>query len=648
MKSTSTLELPEPAVPTTKWGGSGQFQKLVGGTNDAAAVWMARFAIFGVALSLFWYTWGHWGDFQADCGREVYVPAAILQGKLLYRDIWYMYGPLAPYLKASLFRLFGIHMNVLYGLGLSLAIGLALTTFEIGRRLKLGVIASLVTPLFFLAEAFHPFIFNFPFPYSYAADLGSFLGLACLYFVLRHCSGRQARDLVCAALLASLTLLTKQEIGCACLALLAFEISAIYFLNRSKSGLLKNAGLASISLVPPAAVYGWFVWKTSAKALFFENWIQTPGSYFMRTFAKKTMADQGFRLDPHELIWFAEFLVLSLLLWWALARIEAALLERFRIRSPRFIVLLLVCTFIPIAMVLHESWAAKVFLVPATRIFGQRTFFIETLASLRGFLTSIILPKGIYECGIVFLARAIYKLWQKRPYGLEEGALAVYALCVALREMAGVFQQVALYFNVPLVLIFVIVLMKVVKWATRALDATRRDFLISGLVAAEGLCLFLMYMPNPSPQPAPVTTSVGTIYTESDIAEIAPVAISFMQTHTKNHNDILVLPEMEILYAFAGMQCPSRWYSLIPGYVAPYQEPQYIQEIEAADVRYILLSNSDVHPYGIEPFGVGYNQEIYRWMMANYVKIGQLGPLNPSPKAFAVSIFAKKEHSSTP
>ncbi len=40
---------------------------------------------------------GHWGDFQIDNGRELYVPVSILHGKLLYRDIWYMYGPLAPY-----------------------------------------------------------------------------------------------------------------------------------------------------------------------------------------------------------------------------------------------------------------------------------------------------------------------------------------------------------------------------------------------------------------------------------------------------------------------------------------------------------------------------------------------------------------------
>jgi len=79
-----------------------------------------------VAGALAWYTWGHWGDFQIDNGRELYVPAEILKGKLLFRDLWYMYGPLAPYLKALLFRIFGVHLTVLYVFGLALTIGTAL------------------------------------------------------------------------------------------------------------------------------------------------------------------------------------------------------------------------------------------------------------------------------------------------------------------------------------------------------------------------------------------------------------------------------------------------------------------------------------------------------------------------------------------
>jgi hypothetical protein len=647
MSTTPTVDRLEASSGAVSRVESARADQLTGQFDDAAAAWLSRAAIVAVAVALFWYTWAHWGDFQLDCGREVYVPTAILQGKLLYRDIWYMYGPLAPYLKAGLFRIFGVHMNVLYGLGLASASGVALIIFEIGRRLNLGLVASLVTPLFFLAEAFHPFIFNFAFPYSYAADLGSVLGSACLYFVIRHCSSRQTGHLLCAALLASLALLTKQEIGTACVVLLGFEIAALYWISRSKTDLGKNLLLCSGGLLPAGVVYGWFVWKVSARTLFFENWIQTPGTYMMRTFGKKTMADQGFRFDPSELLWFAEFALLSLLLWWVLARIDAAILERFRLRSRGSVAILLICSFIPIALVLHESWAAKILLLPLIQGPNQRIFLVQGLAAIRGFLTSFILPKGIYLVGIAFFISALYRLWKTRHSGLEDAALAVYALFVALREMAGVSQQIALFFNVPLVLIFIIVLKRVVHWATAALEAPRRNFLVTGLIAAEGLGLFLMFFPNPSPQPSALTTSVGTIYTEADIAQLAPQIISFMKAHTRNGKDILVVPEAPILYVLTGMQCPTRWYSLVPGYVAPEQEAQYIQEV-SADVKFVLLTNRKVPEYGIEPFGVGYNQSIYRWIMANYVKVGEFGPLNPSPKAFAVSVLAKKESLSNP
>ena len=64
---------------------------------STSAEWIARAAIILFASGIAWYTWGHWGDFQIDNGRELYVPVSIVHGKLLYRDICYMYGPLAPY-----------------------------------------------------------------------------------------------------------------------------------------------------------------------------------------------------------------------------------------------------------------------------------------------------------------------------------------------------------------------------------------------------------------------------------------------------------------------------------------------------------------------------------------------------------------------
>ena len=62
-------------------------------SRSTSAEWIARAAIILIASGMAWYTWGHWGDFQIDNGRELYVPVSILHGKLLYRDVWYMYGP---------------------------------------------------------------------------------------------------------------------------------------------------------------------------------------------------------------------------------------------------------------------------------------------------------------------------------------------------------------------------------------------------------------------------------------------------------------------------------------------------------------------------------------------------------------------------
>src|SRR5579872_6978249 len=70
-----------------------------------AADWRARAFILAVFIGFTIYTWEQWGDLRVDTGREMYVPAMLAQGKMLYRDLWYPYMPLAPYLEALFFRI---------------------------------------------------------------------------------------------------------------------------------------------------------------------------------------------------------------------------------------------------------------------------------------------------------------------------------------------------------------------------------------------------------------------------------------------------------------------------------------------------------------------------------------------------------------
>jgi hypothetical protein len=609
--------------------------------GNASRLWIARAIIVGVAAALAWYTWGHWGDFQIDNGREIYVPVEILKGKLLFRDLWYMYGPLAPYANALLFLIFGVHLTVLYVFGLTLTIGSALLTFEVARRFQLGLVGSTVPALFFLVEAFYPFIRNFVFPYSYAAALGAFLGMACLYFIMRHVSSMRALHLGSAAALAGLVILTKQEFGFACLALLGFEIAACYLIRPSARELGRNIALCFAGLSPALAGYGWFVWKLSAKAIFFENWISTPGTYFMRTFAKLTLPEQGFRFVPSELLETAEFTVLGLALWALLACAAVLAIKKLGLRSrlslaeaafaalsPLWIAAIAFVILFPWGVVVNPTWAASILVLP---------------------LTQAIFPKGIFFLVLFFSIHAIWKLRRAPRSGLivQEAGLGIYASLVAVRQMMELrpdLYKCAVFFNVPAFLIFIILLYRIICWACRSLNTEQSHFVAGSMLTAEAGLFFLLFFPKPAVLPTRLTTEQGSFYTRPDVATLFPQIISFMKTHTRNGKDILVLPEPPSLYVFAGMDAPSRWYSLVPGYVAPEKEQEFIDEVASNEVRYVLIANRVLVEYGVQGFGNGgYNQSIYRWIMANYVKVGQFGPLPDAPRPpYIMWVFEKK------
>jgi hypothetical protein len=603
------------------------------GSGAPSRAWIARAVIIAVAGAMAWFTWGHWGDFQIDSGREIYVPAAILQGKLLYRDIWYMYGMLAPYVQAFLFHIFGISLTALYVFGLSLTIGSALLVFEIARQFDLGLPLSVLPSLFFLSEAFYPFIFNFVFPYSYAATLAAFLGMACLYFVIRHALGIRVIHLGMAALFGALAVLTKQEFGLACLMLLAFEVAVSYLIHRSARQLGQNLAVCLAGLSPALAGYGWFTWKIGAKLIYFDNWISTPGTYFMRTFGNHMMARNGFRFVPQELISSAVLAFLSLALWYGIASANALLIGK---RRPPLRTIIIIALFNLVVITL----------------LALQAFRYETILNV--LTAQINFPQGIFFLGLYFVIHALWKLWRSPNPGLAfpEAALGIYATAISVRvlmELPPSPFQYSVFFNVPLYLVFVILVARVIRWGGRSLEPRSRNLLAAWMLGAVALLYFFTLLPHPWRLRTPLTNEFGTLYTRSDVATLFPQIISFMKTHTRNGKDILVLPEPPSLYVFAGMQAPTRWYSLLPGVLDSDQEQDFIREVTANDVRYVLLSNRAVPEYGVAPFGAGYDRVIYQWISQYFLKIDKLGPLpNSWPDPYVMSIFERKDAKPAP
>ncbi|WP_333647551.1 glycosyltransferase family 39 protein [Candidatus Binatus sp.] len=288
-----------------------------GDWEDAAS----RGLIVVVAIALAWYTWGCWGDFQVDCGRELYVPTEILRGKLIYREIFYPYGPLAPYIGALLMAIFGPHLVVFYLFGIAVAIGCAILLFELGAMLE-GRATGLTAALALLFMGFGSGFANYVFPYSYAATIGLALSLICALFTLRHLFGRRGYNLLLAGLGASLAALCKQEFGAACYLMLAFVLAMEAARGRSIRPLLHAVAACAPGVVLWVAIYGWFFWTLTPAYMVDANWIGMPGTYSTRTYGAHLYFVIGQRFIPREMMAMAMWAALSLMLWFLLAKLN--------------------------------------------------------------------------------------------------------------------------------------------------------------------------------------------------------------------------------------------------------------------------------------------------------------------------------------
>ena len=78
--------------------------------------------------------YGQFGDVNVDSFREAYIPEQMLAGKILYRNIFTIYAPLAYIINALLFFIFGIHLKTLYFAGLFSTMGIFYLTNKLARK----------------------------------------------------------------------------------------------------------------------------------------------------------------------------------------------------------------------------------------------------------------------------------------------------------------------------------------------------------------------------------------------------------------------------------------------------------------------------------------------------------------------------------
>jgi len=595
---------------------------------DSGSPWNFSTIVALLLLVLIWAvklytTWGAWGNLSIDSGHEMYVPAMLAEGKKLYRDVSFTYGPGAPYFTSYLFRLFGVRLNVLYWAGSLSALGSAILLYFTGMRLS-PWLAGWTAGAVLLMEVFQPSMFCFPLPYASAAAYGCFTACLFLWIVVNASLSRSWFWTLGAGTSAAVALLLKPEFGIACYGTLACLVAARAYLQRSWRLLGGDVAAILPGIVLGALVIRWMVSIAGVEFITQENILSWPTSYFMKTYGKTWLEGTGFTVSG------------------------SAFLEAFHRGLPVAAVVLTLCILLRWKGSATRSLLGKALIVLALVWYlVSKDFFVLSMKnSLSLLMSTIFFPRDMVLYVIVAAVAAWCYFWW-RPAPARNLAIALVfvfsgllAFRVLMRMNAGGY---AIFYNGPVVLSFFLLLCMVIPRSNRS----RRFvfFVESALCLACLTPVFLHVRANEAAAKdyVPFSTNRGTIRISKHMAENYKAAIQFMKEKAALGQSVLSVPEDTSLYFLSGTDCPTRVYSFIPGSVAPGKmTDETIQEIERRPVGYVLWSNRKFSEYGAKDFGKDFDTEIGDYLKSHYRPVAPLVPDAGASSEWAAVVWERK------
>jgi hypothetical protein len=554
----------------------------------------ALLALLALWVALFWVTWGTWGSLTIDSGREMYVPMALLRGKMLYRDVFYLYGPLSPYFNSLLYRLFGVHLAVLYWAGalsaLFSGVFLYFTGVELGSW-PAGLGAALIIQI----QAFQSSYMCFPLPYSFASVYGCLTACVFIWLIVRSCKSTKPTWIFGAGCAAAVAFLLKLEFGFACYATLGILV----LLRAGRQG-WKSFFRDCAAVLPGVAVCllvtAWMISIHGVRFITQENIMSWPTSYFMTRYGKQWLAITGCTVTARVLGEAALWTVVLL----AAAFLANQVLRRVRSDQSRFFLWAPAALVVTVGLLWTLPWRG--FVDAAVR----RIFFPKQLICLIG-----------ASAAILWL-----RLWREHRVELSlPVALAfTFSSLLAFRILVGIMPSgYSIYYDGPAILCFLLLADAVIPRSGHTeLFITQAELLIAMSTVAFVL-LHAYTFDYDLANRVPLVTDVGTIKVSKPMAESYRAALDWMKSGNARGQTVLSIPEDTSLYFLSGMDCPIRMMEFTPGLVAPgSMTEKQIAEIDASKVSYLLWSNREFPEYGTAVFGTDYNQELGDYLKSHY------------------------------
>lgn len=554
------------------------------------------FIILAILNLLLCFTYfGRMGTFIVDVSREVYIPMAINDGGVLYKDIFNVYAPLAYQINAFITKIFSSDISTYYTLGYINSTLFLWGIFLLSRIFLKKInyqIPLYYTILVMFCAVYSVSITNYIFPYSYSMvySLTAFLWslIALLYYL------RKAKSIFLYAsfLLFGACISFKYEF-------ILFGLILFYFFFKNTNIKQKLISLFSFILVPALSLSDLFI-----RGMEFTDLIS--GLKYMILLSKSHSAYNLYKF----LGYIPNF-------------------ESFKTQIISFISFLIVCIILILPVIITK------------KIRNNIVFFfaivLETI--LLFFLTGIFVQSnaGFFSwIGIADLILLIILIIKYKNNILKENKLFfILFLSVILISFKSIcFIALNSYGSYFLPLLLLCALIYLINYTNRI-----NPIFISVLLILLAITFGVSnYMRTQLVHNIGLPFEKGRIYVEDFSAEAIWKTYQYIINETNQSDKILVLPEGAMFNYLTGRKSDNKYYYLLPSNVEIFEESRIMKDLEKNLPDYIIITPRAFADYNETYFCGSFGGEICKLLPLYYNKpIIQKGGYD-----YSIAIYKKR------
>lgn len=521
------------------------------------------FLLWGLLIAILIGTFAHHGSLIVDCGREAYYSLQVAQGKVLYKDIFNIYGPFSYMYNALLFKIFRVNLNVLFLSGCVSSFFITSLIYLIARRFMNEFTSFSISIFAIMVGALNTNIFNTVFPYSFGMLYGTVAVLASIWLLLKYEeSSEKNLYLYLSAFFAGLCVANKYEFLTYFLviAYAAFKIKPLNFKQYSL--------LAGSLLLAPAVCFAiLFLQGMRLQDLITTGLIinkmahtNTLNYFYQHTgvfFHKKTL--------PLLIRKFFEALI-PLALFFGATKLKKKFLS---------VSLALIAAFLVIHNTFIEVFAFLPLLISILFIFNFKNIYKNTNLMIIT-LSSILLCMKLYW-GLILLSYGDYLI------------------------------------GLPLITIIALVLY---KFKNKKIN----QLIFSSFLLLASIPFFLLDLHDLKSKKDFISTLRGKFYLEESFVPSTNTLMKYLQGNTKKTDTVMIFPEGQLINFLTERKSDDIYGSLIPLYVETFGEDNIINHFKQTKPEYIIFNNWDYKGYYLKYICNDYAQSFCAFVAQNYTQ----------------------------